>query len=189
MVEAIVEAAARVLETRGLAGFNTNAVAERAGISVGSLYQYFPGKEAIVAALSARERALLSGEIAATARRAADLPLEDALRGMARAAIHRQLTRPALARILDFEEQRLVLDEADRATTREIADHVVAVLQVHRARLPAVDLEDAALDIIAIARSLIDAAAHRGAVDAGVLEDRIVGSTLGYLGGRVNVTT
>ena len=189
MVEAIVEAAARVLEARGLAGFNTNAVAERAGISVGSLYQYFPGKEAIVAALSARERGLLSGEIAATARRAADLPLEDALRGLARAAIHRQLARPALARILDFEEQRLVLDEADRATTREIANHVVAVLQVHRARLPAVDLEDAGLDIIAIARSLIDAAAHRGAVDAGVLEERIVRSALGYLGGRVNLAT
>jgi len=189
MVEAIVEAAARVLETRGLAGFNTNAVAERAGISVGSLYQYFPGKEAIVAALSARERAVLAGEIAATARRTAGLSLEDALRGLARAAIRRQRARPALARILDFEEQRLVLDEADRATTLEIANHVAAVLQAHRARLSVADLGEAALDVIAIARSLIDAAAHRAAVDPGALEDSIVRSALGYLTGRVNVGT
>ncbi len=187
MVEAIVEAAARVLETRGLAGFNTNAVAERAGISVGSLYQYFPGKEAIVAALSARERALLSGDVAATARRTAGLPLEDALRSLARAAIRRQLARPALARILDFEEQRLALDEGDRATTQEIAHQVAAVLQAHRALLAVADLGEAALDVIAIARSLIDSASNRGAVGAAVLEDRILRSTLGYLTGRVNV--
>ena len=54
MVEAIVEAAARILETRGLAGFNTNAVAERAGVSVGSLYQYFPSKEALYVAVLER---------------------------------------------------------------------------------------------------------------------------------------
>ena len=46
-VSAIVEAAARILEERGHEGFSTNAVAERAGVSVGSLYQYFPRKDAI----------------------------------------------------------------------------------------------------------------------------------------------
>ncbi|HEY2050130.1 MAG TPA: helix-turn-helix domain-containing protein [Caulobacteraceae bacterium] len=52
--EVIVEAAAQVLERRGLAGFNTNAVAERAGVSVGSVYRYFSDKHAILAA-AARE--------------------------------------------------------------------------------------------------------------------------------------
>lgn len=52
MVSIIVEAAAQVLERRGENGFNTNAIAERAGISIGSLYQYFPNKHAIVAAMS-----------------------------------------------------------------------------------------------------------------------------------------
>ena len=50
-VEFVLDAAARILDEVGLAGLNTNAVARRAGISVGSLYQYFPGKEAIVSAL------------------------------------------------------------------------------------------------------------------------------------------
>lgn len=52
--EVIVEAAAQVLERRGLAGFNTNAIAERAGVSVGSVYRYFPEKHAILVA-AARE--------------------------------------------------------------------------------------------------------------------------------------
>jgi AcrR family transcriptional regulator len=47
-VEAIIEAAARIIEANGLAALSTNRVAELAGVSVGSLYQYFPNKEALV---------------------------------------------------------------------------------------------------------------------------------------------
>ncbi len=53
--EAIVEAAAQILERRGPAGFNTNEVAERAGVSIGTLYQYFADKHAILAAAARRE--------------------------------------------------------------------------------------------------------------------------------------
>lgn len=187
-VDAIVEAAARILETRGLGDFNTNAVAERAGVSVGSLYQYFPGKEALVAALSSRERTLLAAEVATAAKAAAGLPLEGALRRLARAAIRRQLARPVLARILDVEEQRLALEESDRSATADMAAHVVALLRVHRAKLVVSDLDEAALDIIAIARALIDGASGRGPVDAAALESRVVRTTLGYLAGRANVS-
>ncbi len=60
--EAILEAAARILESLGFAGFNTNAVAELAGVSIGSLYQYFPSKEALIVELFLirRQRAELS---------------------------------------------------------------------------------------------------------------------------------
>lgn len=61
--EAILEAAARILESLGFAGFNTNAVAELAGVSIGSLYQYFPSKEALIVELIRRERAKLSNHI------------------------------------------------------------------------------------------------------------------------------
>lgn len=50
-VECILLSAARILVQSGMAGFNTNAVAKEAGISIGSLYQYFPNKQALLAAL------------------------------------------------------------------------------------------------------------------------------------------
>lgn len=53
-VDIILVAAAQVLGREGPSGFNTNRVAEVAGVSIGSLYQYFPGKEALLAALARR---------------------------------------------------------------------------------------------------------------------------------------
>ena len=50
-----MEAAAQILERRGPAGFNTNEVAERAGVSIGTLYQYFADKHALLAAAARRE--------------------------------------------------------------------------------------------------------------------------------------
>ncbi len=51
----ILDAAIQVLERNGERGFNTNAVAERAGVSIGTLYRYFPDKEAVLIALAERE--------------------------------------------------------------------------------------------------------------------------------------
>ncbi len=56
-VEAILEAAAQVFERQGYAAGTTNRIAERAGVSIGSLYQYFPNKDAILVALVHRHLA------------------------------------------------------------------------------------------------------------------------------------
>jgi AcrR family transcriptional regulator len=50
-VGAIVEAAARILSDQGWAGFTTNKVAEAAGVSIGSYYQYFPDKYSLIEAI------------------------------------------------------------------------------------------------------------------------------------------
>jgi AcrR family transcriptional regulator len=55
MNETILEGAARVLVREGPAAFTTNRVAEVAGVSVGSLYQYYPNKEAVLFRLHERE--------------------------------------------------------------------------------------------------------------------------------------
>jgi AcrR family transcriptional regulator len=62
-VELILEAAIRLLDKGGLALLTTNAVAETAGVSVGTLYQYFRNKEAILDALADREMAALSERV------------------------------------------------------------------------------------------------------------------------------
>ncbi|MCF4165940.1 TetR/AcrR family transcriptional regulator [Zavarzinia compransoris] len=48
-VEAVLEATAQLLAETGYGALTTNHIAERAGVSIGSVYQYFPGKEAVVA--------------------------------------------------------------------------------------------------------------------------------------------
>jgi AcrR family transcriptional regulator len=54
-VEAVLEAGARLLVTIGYDKASTNKIAETAGISIGSLYEYFPGKEAVFAEIRRRE--------------------------------------------------------------------------------------------------------------------------------------
>lgn len=55
-IEAIFEATAQIVEGEGEAALTTNKVARRAGFSIGTLYQYFPSKEAILLAMIQRER-------------------------------------------------------------------------------------------------------------------------------------
>lgn len=54
-VSIILEAAAQVLEAGGLPAFTTNAVAQRAGVSIGTLYQYFANKDVLIVALARQE--------------------------------------------------------------------------------------------------------------------------------------
>ena len=63
-VEAIFEATARILQSEGRAGLNTNLVAEHAGVSIGTLYSYFPNKEAILLAMARRETEAVRASVA-----------------------------------------------------------------------------------------------------------------------------
>lgn len=64
-VELIFEATLRLLEKGGLDALTTNAIAASAGVSIGTLYQFFPNKEAIVQALADRESAGMSERVLA----------------------------------------------------------------------------------------------------------------------------
>jgi Bacterial regulatory proteins, tetR family len=104
-VAVIVEAAARILETNGFEGFNTNAIAEKAGVSIGSLYQYFASKHALLSAIIEREAAPMLGvsEELVNIKES-----EAALRCYIRASIRHQTRRPHLARLIDVAEKREV---------------------------------------------------------------------------------
>ncbi len=67
-VATIMEAAAHVLQRRGYPGFTTNHVALRAGVSIGSIYQYFPDKDALLAAMVIQDIALTEQAMLAALR-------------------------------------------------------------------------------------------------------------------------
>ena len=81
-VEFVLEAAAQVFASHGYAGATTNHIAERAGVSVGTLYQYFPNKDAILLALAERHVEEAARGLAATAMslRAAEPDLDELVR-------------------------------------------------------------------------------------------------------------
>jgi AcrR family transcriptional regulator len=74
-VEVIVEAAARILFREGADALSTNRIAEVAGVSVGSLYQYFPNREAIVTALIERLSDVISTAFGALPAIGGEVPL------------------------------------------------------------------------------------------------------------------
>ncbi|MFD5042333.1 TetR/AcrR family transcriptional regulator, partial [Streptomyces sp. NPDC058382] len=101
--ERILTAAAHVFADHGYAAGTTNRIAERARISIGSLYQYYPNKDAILAELLARH---LDAVTTATRRRRDDgLPgsLEGAVRDQVRAVIENHRHDPHLLRVM-FEQ-------------------------------------------------------------------------------------
>jgi len=175
-VTAIVEAAAQVLEAGGVAGFNTNAVAARAGVSIGSLYQYFPNKDALTVALMARESARFREDMAA-ALVAPDATA--ALECLIAACVRQQLQRPVLALLLDEAEDRPALrGEVGSAELERLFAAIVARALPDRADA---DVATATADLFAIIRGLVDAAGARGERDAGSLERRLRAAVFGYL--------
>jgi AcrR family transcriptional regulator len=93
--EAIVEAASQILERHGPAALTTTRVAERAGVSIGTLYQYFAGKEAILAA--AARRALAGAEARPRALVDALIDLVERLGGLGGATAGRSTPTPTPA--------------------------------------------------------------------------------------------
>jgi AcrR family transcriptional regulator len=87
-VAAILEGAAQVLEAGGLAAFTTNAVAERAGVSIGTLYQYFADKNALLLALAHQEMEVALAEVGRALRGESDPSMEGRVRAMVRAIIN-----------------------------------------------------------------------------------------------------
>lgn len=99
-VKALVEATARVLVQDGFYPANTNRIADVAGVSVGSLYQYFPSKEALVVAVIERHRTEMMEVLHSTLRSVSAMPLQEAFRALVRMMIDAHRVNPELHRVL-----------------------------------------------------------------------------------------
>ncbi len=131
-VDVVLKAAAQVFARRGYSGATTNHIAERAGVSIGTLYEYFPSKDAILVALL--EAHIHEGE-AVLVRAAGDiagklLPLAGTIRHLARAMVELHARDRNLHRVL-FEEAPLPrrLRELLAAMEARITDQVEMLLR------------------------------------------------------------
>ncbi len=166
------------MEEGGFKGFKTNAVAEGAGVSIGSLYQYFCSKDALIASLIERQAEPFV-QVLETLPKAGNF--KAVLRRVIEVSVSQQLQRPELARLLDFAEKQAPFQvladrtvERIRAVLTELIASSGAPL-IHDPRL-------AALKFISLARALTDGAGERGEKDAEGLQQRIYRATCGYLG-------
>jgi AcrR family transcriptional regulator len=133
-VQAILEAAAQVFERHGYAAGTTNRVAERAGISIGSLYQYFPNKDAILVALVHRHLAEATAALQPhTERLTRGAPFHDVLPDIVYAMVAMHALAPRLHRVL-FEETKL--PPTLRAELDELEDRLVTLAADALARDP-----------------------------------------------------
>jgi AcrR family transcriptional regulator len=158
-VDAIVEATTQVLLEEGYGRFTTARAAERAGVSIGSLYQYFPNKAALASAVIDRccedfiiafERALAAGPRRVT--------LDQCIRAIVDVTLVSHRLAPDLHRIvLDLAPH---LDVAERTATfsRAAAQAIELMLRKHADEI-ATDIDIAAA--AAIVETLLEALAHR----------------------------
>lgn len=154
MVERIVTAAARVLAQRGH-GASTNRIAREAGISPGSLYQYFDGKDAIVATISGRLVAGFAAELGPVLRDTGSLAPEEAVPAVLDAALaslerHADLLR-ALVDHVPASGQREIL----AAIRERLADRAHTTLAANRDRLRSPDVERTTWLIVELSQSLL----------------------------------
>jgi len=177
-VDTLFEAAARILASDGEAGFTTNKIAQRAGFSIGTLYQYFPSKEAIAVAMVRRQRERVMRELDAVLDRAArgEIGAQDTLRTYLRLLIDAfgrgQQAQRILARLgWQLDAPALIVQAMDDGSER-IRD---ALLRLDDPTLPVPD--DATLYVLSRAvMGAIRAAAVEGhpMLDDPRFEDRLV---------------
>lgn len=184
-VDAILEATAQVLVEDGYDKTSTNRVAERAGVSIGSLYQYFPGKEALVGELvdrySGRVLELTLGRLAAHA----DDPPAVTAPLLVDAMIALKRENPALARVLRDQIPRVGRMQTYEENLEAVTEAVAAYLERHRDLLRVDDLKAAAF----ITVQTVDATTHAGvvgrpgSVDDETLAAHVTDLVLAYLVG------
>jgi AcrR family transcriptional regulator len=134
-VTAIMRATARILVKRGYQATTTNHIAETAGVSVGSLYQYFPNKEAIVAALLDEHLEESQAFLRAGTANALEQSLEDASRALIQGLLDAHRVDPKLHRVFVEELPRISTFERIHQLEQETLSLVRAYIEV---RLPEV---------------------------------------------------
>jgi len=171
-VDALIEATARLLVREGFDRASTNRIAQEAGVSIGSLYQYYPSKEALVAAVIDRHNRELMQLVRGALAKVSALPIEQAVRKIVAVAIDAHRLDPRLHRVLAEQIPRTGRLERIEAFNRDYYGLFRDYLERHRDKLRAVDLGLAAFVCV----TSIEALAHTAVLHRpGILSDDAAG--------------
>jgi AcrR family transcriptional regulator len=99
-VEAVLDAVARLVKRGGVEGLTTNRIAATAGVSIGSLYQYFPDKRAILVAVRDRHVEEMARLVERKLLEQAAQPLDQLMRALLEAMVAAHAAEPALYELL-----------------------------------------------------------------------------------------
>lgn len=164
-VDALIEATARVLTREGFDKASTNRIAEVAGVSIGSLYQYYPSKEALVAAVIDRHNRATMQLVREALAEVATQPIEIAVRKLVAVAIKAHRIDPKLHRVLTEQIPRTGRLKDVETFNRETYALFRAYLEGRRNELRSVDLGLAAFVCVTAIEALTHTAVlHRSEI-------------------------
>ncbi|WP_242639104.1 TetR/AcrR family transcriptional regulator [Mycolicibacterium sp. S2-37] len=145
MVDRILDAGQEMLIAHGYDGASTNRIAAAAGVSPGSLYQYFPNKEAIAGAVIDRYSDQLAARVAARVSERLDQPAPDYVRESIAALLDALDVHPEFLRAVVEHTPRLGSETKLLAFEQRIGELTVAYLTINRSLVrPGVTFDTAA---------------------------------------------
>jgi AcrR family transcriptional regulator len=182
-VDAILEATAHILSHEGLEAATTNRIALKAGVSIGSLYQYFPNKEALVRALNDRHTHEILALLQARVAEVWNAPMEVAVKALVHAMVDVHQVDPELHRVLVQATPAVGALEETRRVEVEAEALLVKFLRSRQAQLRPLDFQLSAFLLV----HSVEALTHAAVLEYPALlnEERFVEETtrmiLGYL--------
>jgi AcrR family transcriptional regulator len=167
-VDSLLEATARILVKDGYDRASTNKIAHAAGVSIGSLYQYFPSKEALVAAVIDHHNEEMMQLVRAALVKVAVNPPAEAVETLVRVMVDAHRVNPRLHRVLVEQVPRVGRLDNIQANDREAAVLVRGYLEAHHDKIDVPDTEMAAFVCVTTVEALTHAAVVH---QSGVLAD------------------
>ena len=181
-VDAILKATTRILVKEGYDRCSTNKVALAAGVSIGSLYQYFPSKEALVGALIDRHARRMTEVVLAQAS-VPNRSLSEATRGLVKAMLAAHADEPSLHRVLMEQVPRTGRKQKLNEVDRQNAALIRTYLDAYCSELRPKNLDLAVFMLFHAVESITHAAVleHPEYLRDQALEDGLVDLILRYL--------
>lgn len=182
-IEAILQGAARVLVKEGYEGTNTNRIAEVAGVSIGSVYQYYANKEAIIGELIESHIQKLMDVFIGKYNTLSSLSLKDGIRVVIKAMIEARAVEPKLQRVFDEQLPKIGKRSRLREYEKQAVEMIRVYLESKKSEVAIKNIEVAAFISVHAVEAVIEVALNnrQDILTGGHLEDELTNLMIRYL--------